>query len=43
MAASGKGRGKSFFHELKKSRILLLMLLPAVVTISYLPIFPWAV
>ena len=40
MAASGKGRGKSFFHELKKSRILLLMLLPAVVTIfifAYLP------
>ena len=40
MAASGKGRGKSFFHELKKSRIILLMLLPAVVTIfifAYLP------
>ena len=40
MAASGKGIGKSFFHELKKSRILLLMLLPAVVTIfifAYLP------
>ena len=40
MAASGKGRGKSFFHELKKSRTLLLMLLPAAVTIfifAYLP------
>ena len=40
MTASRKGRGKSFFHELKKSRTLLLMLLPAVVTIfifAYLP------
>ena len=40
MAASRKGRGKSFFHELKKSRTLLLMLLPAAVTIfifAYLP------
>ena len=33
MTASRKGRGKSFFHELKKSRTLLLMLLPAAVTI----------
>ena len=40
MTASRKGRGKSFFHELKKSRTLLLMLLPAAVTIfifAYLP------
>lgn len=40
MTASHKGRGKSFFHELKKSRTLLLMLLPAAVTIfifAYLP------
>ena len=40
MTASSKGRGKSFFHELKKSRTLLLMLLPAAVTIfifAYLP------
>lgn len=35
-----KASGKAFFHELKKSRTLLLMLLPAVVTIfifAYLP------
>ena len=40
MTASGKGRGNAFFHELKKSRTLLLMLLPAAVTIfifAYLP------
>ena len=40
MTASRKGRGQSFFHELKKSRTLLLMLLPAAVTIfifAYLP------
>ena len=40
MTASRKGRCKSFFHELKKSRTLLLMLLPAAVTIfifAYLP------
>ena len=40
MTASRKGRGKSFFHELKKSRTLLLMLMPAAVTIfifAYLP------
>lgn len=45
MKASGKsslekGRSKAFFRELKKSRTLLLMLLPAVLTIfifAYLP------
>lgn len=43
MTASRKGRGKSFFHELKKSRTLLLMLLLQQLQFLYLPIFPWAV